>query len=476
MLRKLASNTLVGLVGNIAQKALAFVTTLVLAHGLGQDGFGVYSFVGAYIFFFSFLVDLGMERVVTRELSQGRYRLGHLLGNAILLKLGLCAVVVPAAMVVASLLTVSPEVRLCILLAALGLPLSLDLLFRSYFQSQYEVKLIYLVTLPSSVLFLVLVSLCVHWSLSVRAVFSAALFNAVLTLVLLLSIAVPRTRLDLRPDPALLKMLLRDGAEVGLFVLLFMLAWRIDQILLFQLRGGVEVGRYAVGVRLSEALSLIPETLMLTVFPVLASSHNSAPERFIQTYRLSFKYLSAIILPIALLLTLTRYELVVAVFGEQYRDSALPLAILGWGMFFAYTGAVYLNLFIIEHLQRVMVLVSAVAVAVNIGANLLLIPSYGATGTAIAVVMGNVVGFALFAALPSTGRFMAVCVRETARPLIGVTVAWISVTALSLSGVAAGVVALAVYVGVMLLVRGLNWSDIDLVRRLFAGAPVSSGG
>src|SRR5262249_36660968 len=152
------------------------------------------------------------------------------------------------------------------------------------------------------------------------------------------------------------------------------------------------------------------------------------------------------------------------------------LAILTWGMYFAYTGAVYLSLFVIEHLQRVMVLVSAAALVVNVAVNLLLIPSYGAVGTAVAVVAGNVVGFGLFAALPETGRFMRSCVGETARPFIGVMVAWASVAAVGLSGIIAAVVALAVYLGVMLLSRGLDWSDLHLVRRLFATESATSAG
>ena len=163
MLRKLVSNTLIGLGGTATQKALAFVTTLVLARGLGQEGFGIYSFVGVYIFFFAFLVDLGMERVVTRGLSESRERIGRLLGNALILKLALAAVAVPVAYVVALFMHVSGEVQYCILLAALGLPLSVDLLFRSYFQSQYQVHYIYLITLPGSIMFLLLAALCIYW-------------------------------------------------------------------------------------------------------------------------------------------------------------------------------------------------------------------------------------------------------------------------------------------------------------------------
>jgi len=354
MLRKLASNTLIALGGTTAQRALGFLTTLVLARGLGQDGFGIYSFVGVYIFFFGFIVDLGMERVVTRELAHAPERIGRVIGNAIILKLGLCAIAIPAAAVVAWLMGVPAEARYCIVLAALGLPLSIEVLFRSYFQSQFEVKYVYLVSLPGSTSFLLLATLCVHWSLPVHAIFYAGLINGVAALALLMIVALPRIRLHLRPERELLTLLVRDAGEVGLFVVLFMLAMRIDQILLFKLRGAVEVGRYAVPVRVTEALSILPEALMLTVFPLLASTRSSAPERFRHTYRLSFKYLTATILPIALLLTVVRHEVVSLVFGQQYGESATPLAILAWGMFFAYTGAVYLNLFIVQRYQRLL--------------------------------------------------------------------------------------------------------------------------
>ncbi len=473
MLRKLASNTLVGLAGTVAQKGIAFLTTLVLARGLGQDGFGVYSFVGVYIFFFAFIVDLGMDRVVTREISEAPERVGHLLGNAIILKLCLCVLAIPAAYVVGRLMHVPAEAQHCILIAALGLPLSMDLLFRGYFQSQYQVKLIYAVTLPAATLFLLLAILCVHWALPVHVLFYAALVNGALTLALLLAIALPRIRLVMRPEPELMKRLLRDAGEMGLFILLFVVAMRIDQILLFKLRGAVEVGRYAVSVRVTEALSILPEALMLTVFPILASSQTSAPERFRHTYRLSFKYLSAIILPLALALTLCRDPFVRFVFGAQYSASAAPLAILGWGMFFAYTGAVYLNLFIVQRHHRLMLLVSLVAVAVNIIANLCLIPPFGATGAAAAMVIGNVAGFMCWAVHPATARYMAVCMAEAVRPVLAVALAAGLAAVLQLEGLVAAAATLGVYLAAMVALRGFSWSDVELVRRLFAAEPAA---
>jgi O-antigen/teichoic acid export membrane protein len=468
MLRKLVSNTIVGFGGTAALKGLTFVTTLVLARGLGQDGFGIYSFVGVYMFFFGFLVDLGMERVVTRELARAPARVASVLGNAILLKLGLCIVVAPATYVVARLVGIQDEALYCILIAAFGLPLSVELMFRSYLQSQYDMKYAYAVSLPSGLMFLLLVGLCVHWGLPVHAVYYAALLNGGLALGVLLCITLPRVRPTLRPEREVLTVLVRDAGEVGLFVLLFVVAWRIDQILLFKMRGAVEVGHYAVAVKVTEALSLLPEALMLTVFPLLAASQHSAPERFHHTYRLSFKYLAAIILPIALVLTLTRQEFVRLVFGASYIDSAPSLAILAWGSFFAYTGAVYLNLFIVQRLQRLLVIVSAVAAVVNIACNLWLIPAYGATGAAMAMLIGNVAGFACWALHPTTAPFIAACVAESVRPLAGVAIGWLAAAALSLDGVIAAAIALAIYAVVMTATGGFSRSDLELVRQLFA--------
>jgi O-antigen/teichoic acid export membrane protein len=473
MSRKLVSNSIVALAGTTAQKALGFLTTLVLARGLGQDGFGIYSFVGVYMFFFGFFVDLGMERVVTRELARAPGRSGLVLGNAIILKLCLCAVAIPAAYVVAWLMQVPEEVHYCIVIAAFGLPLTVELMLRSYLQSRYEMKYAYAVTLPSGLSFLALAGLCVYWSLPVHAVYYAALLNGALTLGLLMAITIPRARPILRPQRALLQMLLRDASEVGLFVILFMLAMRIDQILLFKLGGAAQVGRYAAAVKVTEALSILPEALMLTVFPMLAASQASAPERFRETYRLSFKYLSAVILPVALVLTVMRQQFVGVVFGAQYADSSMPLAVLAWGMFFAYTGAVYINLFIVQHQQRLLLLVSVLTLAVNIAANLLLIPPFGATGAALATVVANLVGFLCWAFLPTTAPFIRVCIVEAVRPLAGVAVAWALVALLSLEGTVAVAFVLALYALVMVVSGGFSLSDVELVRRLLATEPAA---
>jgi O-antigen/teichoic acid export membrane protein len=468
MLRKLTTNTIAAALGLSAQKALGFVTTLVLARGLGEHAFGIYSFVSVYIFFFGFLVDLGMERVVTRELAEHPERIGRLMGNALLLKLALSAIAVPAAVAIAWLAGIDADTRYCILVAAMGLPLSLQVLFRSYFESRYQVKYTYAVTLPGAALFLLLAAACVVWRLPVYAVFYAGLVHVAVTLGVLAAVALRRVRLDVTPDRELLRLLLRDAGEVGLFALLFTMVTRIDQVLLFQLRGAADVAQYGLAVRVSEGLALVPQALMMTLFPVLAASRTTAPERFRQTCRLAFKYLSAVIVPVALLLTFVGREVVRLLFGAQYGGSTMPMIILVWGMFFAYTGAVYLNVFIIERRQRLLLAVSTATLTVNIAMNLWLIPAHGATGAALATVGSDFAGFVCWMVVPVTWPLMAVCLREVIRPLASLALAGALVAALALDGARGAALALAVYAGMMAVTRGVSRGDLVLVRALFA--------
>ena len=173
------------------------------------------------------------------------------------------------------------------------------------------------------------------------------------------------------------------------------------------------------------------------------------------------------------MLTVLREPFVRVVFGAAYLESAVPLAVLAWGMFFAYTGAVYLNLFIVRRLHRLMLLVSVVTVAVNVAINLLLIPRYGATGAALATVASNLVGYAVWALHPETAPFMGECTRAAARPFAAVAIAWLVIAAAGAQGSVAAGAAVSVYAVVMLLIGGITRADVDLVRRLLAGAPAA---
>lgn len=465
-LRKLAANTAIGFAGNSLQKVLTFATTLVLARGLGDAGFGLYSYVVAYMFFFGFLADLGMERVITREVARAPHRAGELIGTALLMKVILSLVALLAALTVAFALDLSTETKYCVFFAALGLPLSIELVLRGYFQSRYELKYTFLVTVPATLAFLGVAIICVYFSLPVRAIFLGGLPIGIVALTILLRIARRHLRLSFRPRVREMATLLRDSASVGLFILLFMMSMRLDQVMLFHLRDAGEVGLYAAAVRAAEALILVPDALLLTVFPLLVSTYQSDAERFRHIYRLSYRYLAAVILPIALVATLARQEVVGFVFGPGYSGAANALAILAWNFVIGYVGAVYINVFIARAWYQLLLIVSGIAVLANIICNLLWIPSYGASGAAAATAVANLIGFLCWCVVPQTRPYMVACLEETWKPALA-TIAAGLLWFLDLDLFVMVGAMVATYASLLWVLGGLARADLTLLQSLF---------
>lgn len=463
--RRLLSNTAVVIVGSTVQRLLTFGLTVLLARGLGSEQFGVYAFVVAYMFIFSFLVDMGFERVIAREIARQPQRAGELLGTGFMIRTTLSVLAGALAVAVASLLRVPALTWWCIVLAAVGMPLSIEILVRSFFQSRFEMHFTYLLTVPGNVVLLVMVAVIIRFGGGLLAIFGASLVIGAMTLSLILWVALPKIGVVWRLDTGLVRYLWRESWELGVVILIFLVGVRLDQLLLFLLRGPSELAQYAVAVKIPEALNLIPESIMVTVFPLLAAIERSAPARFHRIYELSVRYLIVLVMPLALLITLERDLVIRLFFGAGYAAGARALAILAWWMFFSYTGAVYLGLMVVRSQQRVIGIVSLVALGVNLALNLLWIPRSGAAGSAAANLVSSAVSFGLFCLVPQTGSIMRVCWGQAVRPLIAIalTAAIVALSPPGLRVFAAG----PLYAAILLLIGAVGRQDWAFARTLW---------
>ncbi len=467
--RRLLSNTAVVIAGSALQRLLAFATTVLLARGLGGEVFGVYAFVVAYMLIFSFLVDLGFERMIAREIARRPERAGEIIGTGFMIRGVLSVLAAAAAITVASLLRLPSPTWECICLAALGLPLGVASLVQAFFQARFEMHYVYLLSLPGSVTFVLLAGLTIWMGGGLIGVFVAALATGVMSVALILWIAVPKMRVVWRLDWKLVRYLWRESWQLGAVILIWLIALRIDQLLLYWLRGVVELGQYAVAVKITEALNLIPESIMVTVFPLLAATELSDPPRFQRIYRTTVRYLVVLVFPLALLVTLEREVLIRLLFGAAYVSASGALVLLAWWLFLSYTAAVYVSLMIVRSQQRVIAVVSALALLLNVALNLLWIPRWGAMGAAAATLAASAGSFLLFCVAPQSRDMMRPCWTEAMRPAVAVA------TSALLVGVIAPpdlrvVVALPLYLAVLLIIGGIDRRDWALARRLWQPA------
>jgi len=83
---RIARNALFLLSGQIVSKVIAFGYVILFARLLGPRNFGVYSFVIAYLALFTTIADLGLNRLVMRDVSRNPSQLGLYFWNILALR------------------------------------------------------------------------------------------------------------------------------------------------------------------------------------------------------------------------------------------------------------------------------------------------------------------------------------------------------------------------------------------------------
>ncbi|MFO1298791.1 MAG: flippase [Burkholderiaceae bacterium] len=181
---------------------------------------------------------------------------------------------------------------------------------------------------------------------------------------------------------------------------------RIDVVMLERLRGVTEAGVYAVASKVSEVWYVIPVLLSASMFPMLWSRRQRG-EGYERSLQAGLDALFAIAFTIALLTQWLSGPLIHALFGAAY-DGAVPVLELHiWGGIFIFMRSMLSRWLLAEDLLRYSLLTHFTGAFVNVAANWLLIPRYGATGAAGATVLSYAVASWLALFLARATRPMA---------------------------------------------------------------------
>ena len=200
----------------------------------------------------------------------------------------------------------------------------------------------------------------------------------------------------------------RDIFPLGAAVLISALYFRIDVYFIQQWHGFQPVGGYNAAFRLVEALRLLPAAVMAVTFPMLVQTTD------MQLVRTIGGRLAVAGLALAAVCGLGATVIVPLIYGESYAYAAPAFAVLSLALPLFFLNYALTHQVIAWDGQRAFLTIVTIALAGNIAANLLLVPTRGIVGAAIATVLTEVIVtagclYALranFREEPSSGTFV----------------------------------------------------------------------
>jgi O-antigen/teichoic acid export membrane protein len=465
--RRIAVNSVAVFGSYLLNTALSVLVAVAIVRHLGPAEYGVMTLVMAYLSFFQAFTHLGVDTVLLRETARRPEEASRLIGAALGLRLVLSVLAMAAAWAFLWTATDDIRVRWLIILQSTTFLFSSSTLYAIVFNARLQSHIPNAVLGVWSVLYTLLRLGLVAAGARVVHFLTADVASNAASFVISRWVALRFS--DLRPrihvDPAVWKTLLAAGVPIAISGWLISLHLRIDQILLYRMRGSEALGGYSAAVKLSEVWGVLATVSMASLFPILARLAAHDPTHLDRLSRLSYRYLYLVICPIALILAAYPSWLLSRLFGPGFAEAATALAFLAIAEVFAFGNALTFNLMFSANLQLGATLVAALSVVTNTALNLWLIPAYGGAGAAAASAVSYGLVPVITLLVPGARRFGSDALVTLVRPAIAAGLVFVILWRVAPPVLGGTALALAGFPLVAWALGDIRASDFALLKR-----------
>ncbi len=411
--------------GEILARLVAFGTTTLLARRLGPEGFGILGFASAICGYFALAVGGGLNDLASRDVAR------HPAGAADIYRL-VFAVRAPLALGALALLVgmawVLPRPdahRAVIALSGLSL-VSLALDPSWAIKALRRSGLAAVAMVGTQAVTLVGIALLVLGPADVLRV-PVVQFVAEAISSLLLTIFVLRAGGALKPRWADGLALLRESAPLAFGRGMRVIIISFDMVMLGVVASNRDVGLYAAVYRVHFFVLALLVAVQAAYLPVMARAAARGPADLRHVSDQALAGAAVIGAPLVAGGLVTAGPLLAFFFGEPYADGARALQWLLVSLFFVFVHGLLHNVYVVTARTPLEARWFAAAAAINVLANLWLIPRYGIAGAAAATAVAEgviVCGGVLVSRVSSVGAVATAWVKPAGAALLMAAVVW----------------------------------------------------
>jgi len=382
------SNTSIQLVGHVINVLFGLAITGLLARYLGVEGFGELSLALVYFSLIGILANWGFFTILVREISRlERWDEGIInawISSGIFWSL---VFTVGSATILLCILTVvdyAPGLKVRIFLMGLvhfTLILNVfDVLFRVKLKLGFSV----LASVCNRLVHLSAVGVCVYYGSSLTWIVATYLLANFAGSYVLYLFSKRFLRFRFVWDPKKVAQLLRETAPLGLANAIYVLYYRIDALMIEGFLGLGALGIYNVAFRFLDYSNALAAMFLVPIYPLMANRFPTDTQGLIRMFQKTVDYAVIIGGIVSLGMIILAKPLVHLVFGDAYDASVIVLQVFGLSPVVIFFNRICGNMLIVLGMQgKALNTVLMSCLMLNIGLNLVLIPTFGYIGGAV---------------------------------------------------------------------------------------------
>ena len=389
--RRAARNAGAIAAGSILSKGALFFWQLMLARALGDAGYGIYGTVGAFIAIGTAIVSFGMGPIVIRDVARAPKTTGKYLTATLVMQTLLALVAYVLVNGAAAAGGYSSEIRALLLLA--GFSLLVDILgnmTNDILLARERMLVSSAVSVGQVVLLIVLAGAALLAGAGLVGVYVATIATGILRAMALWGLVL---RDGIRPqlpfDRSIALPLLLNGAPLAASAFLSLAYQHADKLLTARFIGETETGHLtAAFVIVFGVIELLSTTILTATYPMM-SRYEGDTFRFIIEKLAFFTLLVSV--PLSLMLSIFAVEITLPLFGADFAPTAGVLRVLIWYTTVAMVSNVFAQGMIVRNRQRMLLIIRASGLTLNIVLDVVLIPIIGIVGAAVASLVAELV-------------------------------------------------------------------------------------
>ena len=382
-------------------RLLGFVSTLLVANGLGPNGFGQTSAVIAFGMLALPLMDLGVDTHLIRLLAKDDGSRRTLVRQALLLKVGLGVAVTTVFFLVGLVGGARvglPEANHLLIFTGIVLVLvrALPSTWSACLRADGLLGWDALAQTTGKLLDMVFIILALNWQATPIGALTGFLAAALVQTALYAMLGRPRGADRIPTAPSSFRLLVQGGIPFALTGISVSIYTQGTLLILAAQSGDQEAGWFRAASLITIAVTGLSGALAISLFSTLSSAPASAVTSILRR-ALSFGLLLG--LPVAVGGTITAQPLINWLFKPEYAPAAAILQILVWWVPVVFlTNLLGNGLGALGH-QRDVFRISLLNVFVSLGLASVLVPMFGGCGAAIVTLVTETVGLVFLLAV-----------------------------------------------------------------------------
>lgn len=372
---------------------LSFFVVAAMARYLGPIEFGIYSFCFSLVTLGQPISNLGLDSLLVKEFVHKNFSHEELLGTSLLMRFFSTILVNTLIFLISYFFVLESGLETKVL--AIMMIANIFQAFNVvdfFFQSQVQAKLssicLSLSFFSASILRLFLI-----WREFSLIYFSYSLILEYSLFTFFLLISLKNHTLSIRSlkvKSHVLKTIIKESIPLilsGVFIVIYM---KIDQVMLKSMLGNKQTGLYSSAVKLSEFWYLLPTTLSVSLYPLLARNFK---ENF-SLYMHRLKFIMGVCFWFFLILSLGVYFsgdfIVETIFGVEYLGSIETLKIHMFAGIVTSMSIFYAQKYVLEKRTKLSLFGAITGAISNVILNIILIPRLGIEGAAWATLISYI--------------------------------------------------------------------------------------